>query len=38
MKGRGHLMAQTISTVDDTGKTSSRAIDKVVLDYIETDE
>jgi hypothetical protein len=38
VKGRGHLMAQTISIVDDAGKTSSRAIDKVVLDYIETDE
>jgi hypothetical protein len=38
VKARGHLLSQPVTALDETGKPTSRYIDKVAIDYIEIDE
>ena len=38
VKTRGHLLSQPLTVLDETGKPTSRCIDKVTIDYIEIDE
>ena len=38
VKARGHLLSQLVTILDETGKPTSRYIDKVAADFIQIEE